>query len=201
MSPSRSRRAPTQQRALDTRQRIVDAAAALFASSGVAATSTNRIAAHARMSIGSLYRYFANKEQIVDVVRAQVAAALEEAFTAAALSGVTLPPREGIALGIRGIVTAIGAHRELLRALLADARVEGLGFEAVDQRLQLLTRAYLLHHLGPRPDAELDERAYVMVSVGLAAAYRIGHTPPPGLDTDRLVDETAHLLAAWIADS
>ncbi|MGW1208096.1 TetR/AcrR family transcriptional regulator [Streptomyces sp. NPDC002499] len=59
------RRKPRQVRAELTRDRILTAAAHVFAEHGYAAGTTNRIAEHARISIGSLYQYFPNKDAIL----------------------------------------------------------------------------------------------------------------------------------------
>ncbi|XVV15356.1 TetR/AcrR family transcriptional regulator [Actinoplanes sp. CA-131856] len=59
------RRKPRQVRAELTRERILAAAAHVFAEHGYAAGTTNRIAERARVSIGSLYQYFPNKESIL----------------------------------------------------------------------------------------------------------------------------------------
>ncbi|WP_233625457.1 TetR/AcrR family transcriptional regulator [Actinoplanes sp. ATCC 53533] len=48
-----------------TRERILTAAAHVFAEHGYAAGTTNRIAERARISIGSLYQYFPNKDAIL----------------------------------------------------------------------------------------------------------------------------------------
>ncbi|WP_460516008.1 TetR/AcrR family transcriptional regulator [Flindersiella endophytica] len=48
-----------------TRDRILTAAAHVFAEHGYAAGTTNRIAERARISIGSLYQYFPNKDAIL----------------------------------------------------------------------------------------------------------------------------------------
>ena len=59
-----------QHRAVETRARILDAAARVFSRHGYAAGTTNRIAAEARLSVGSLYQYFPNKDAIlVELVR------------------------------------------------------------------------------------------------------------------------------------
>ncbi|MGY1941755.1 TetR/AcrR family transcriptional regulator, partial [Nocardia gipuzkoensis] len=63
---ARQRRRPTQQRAKETREQILDTAARLFGESGIAETSTNRIAAEAGLSIGTVYRYFPDRTAIVD---------------------------------------------------------------------------------------------------------------------------------------
>ena len=59
------RRKPRQVRAELTRERILTAAAHVFAEHGYAAGTTNRIAERARISIGSLYQYFPNKDTIL----------------------------------------------------------------------------------------------------------------------------------------
>ncbi|MFD3482212.1 TetR/AcrR family transcriptional regulator [Streptomyces sp. NPDC058665] len=59
------RRKPRQVRAELTRERILTAAAHVFAEHGYAAGTTNRIAESARISIGSLYQYFPNKDAIL----------------------------------------------------------------------------------------------------------------------------------------
>lgn len=59
------RRKPRQVRAELTRERILNSAAHVFAEYGYAAGTTNRIAEHAHMSIGSLYQYFPNKDAIL----------------------------------------------------------------------------------------------------------------------------------------
>lgn len=59
------RRKPRQVRAELTRDRILTAAAHVFSEHGYAAGTTNRIAERARVSIGSLYQYFPNKDSIL----------------------------------------------------------------------------------------------------------------------------------------
>ncbi|MEV0056747.1 TetR/AcrR family transcriptional regulator [Saccharopolyspora shandongensis] len=59
------RKQPRQVRAELTRQRILAAAAHIFAEYGYAAGTTNRIAERARISIGSLYQYYPNKDAIL----------------------------------------------------------------------------------------------------------------------------------------
>jgi AcrR family transcriptional regulator len=59
------RRKPRQVRAELTRERILTAAAHVFVEYGYAAGTTNRIAERARISIGSLYQYFPNKDAIL----------------------------------------------------------------------------------------------------------------------------------------
>ncbi|MFI7132637.1 TetR/AcrR family transcriptional regulator [Nonomuraea sp. NPDC050153] len=59
------RKQPRQARAELTRRRILKAAAHVFTEYGYAAGTTNRIAERARVSIGSLYQYYPNKDAIL----------------------------------------------------------------------------------------------------------------------------------------
>ena len=58
------RRSPVQGRSRRTVERILDAAAHVFAERGYAAT-TNQVAEQAGLSIGSLYQYFRDKDELL----------------------------------------------------------------------------------------------------------------------------------------
>ncbi|MFD1532384.1 TetR/AcrR family transcriptional regulator [Pseudonocardia aurantiaca] len=62
---------------------ILDAALDLFAEVGYEAASTNRIAAKAGISPGSLYQFFANKEAIAEALSARLAEAMRAAYAPA----------------------------------------------------------------------------------------------------------------------
>lgn len=116
------RRKPRQVRAELTRERILTAAAHVFAEYGYAAGTTNRIAEHARVSIGSLYQYFPNKDAILAELVAQHID--RGAWTQA--DQLDLSPGS-LETTVRALVRdAIDNHREdpkLLRIMLEEASV------------------------------------------------------------------------------
>ena len=59
------RREPRQSRSIETYNSVLQAAAELFAESGYEQTTTHQIARRAGISVGALYRYFADKQVIV----------------------------------------------------------------------------------------------------------------------------------------
>lgn len=59
------RHQPKQVRSLETFNSILESAAEMFAEKGYDQTTTHQIAAHASVSVGALYRYFADKEAIL----------------------------------------------------------------------------------------------------------------------------------------
>ena len=71
------RRAPVQERSRQTVTRILDAAAAIADEQGVDAATTRAIADRAGVSPPSLYRFFADREAILDELLEQHCAALD----------------------------------------------------------------------------------------------------------------------------
>lgn len=68
--PPVGRRSPVQGRSRRTVERILDAAAHVFAERGYAAT-TNQVAEQAGLSIGSLYQYFRDKDELLVALHAR----------------------------------------------------------------------------------------------------------------------------------
>ena len=78
------RHVPQQRRSQERVERILDAAAALLEEQGVAAVSTRSVAERAGVSVGSLYRFFADVDDILRAVALRHVAWLGETLTAAA---------------------------------------------------------------------------------------------------------------------
>lgn len=78
MAKPPSRRVPKQPRSQERYDRILGEAANLFVQKGFDGTTTNEIARHADISIGSLYQYFDNKDGIVEALTARYVASLQE---------------------------------------------------------------------------------------------------------------------------
>ena len=70
-SPITPRKTPTQGRAHFTVNAILEATAHILREEGYEQLNTNRVAARAGISIGSLYQYFSNKETLIAELRRQ----------------------------------------------------------------------------------------------------------------------------------
>jgi len=122
--PLNPRKTPLQARAVETRGRILDAAARVFSRHGYAAGTTNRIAAEAGLSIGSLYQYFPNKDAIlVSLVRAHVAEGTDAVL--AAVDDARRLPAEDLSGRVRRLVDALvdvhAADPDLHQVLFEEA--------------------------------------------------------------------------------
>lgn len=65
MTPTATRRRPTQQRAIERVEHILSVAEDMIVERGVGELKTNEIAARAGVPVGSLYQYFAGVEELV----------------------------------------------------------------------------------------------------------------------------------------
>lgn len=83
------RTTPKQQRGIDTRARLVEAANAVYEREGRDSLKTQDVQKESGLSIGTLYRYFSNRAEILEAVMAyRVSQGLEEAPEAAQASPV-----------------------------------------------------------------------------------------------------------------
>jgi len=64
--PAAERRQPKQSRSVETWNGILEAAASIYAERGYEQATTHQIAAEAGVSVGALYRYFADKQAILE---------------------------------------------------------------------------------------------------------------------------------------
>jgi AcrR family transcriptional regulator len=67
------REVPTSARAQATRQRVLDAAKELVATEGVDALDTRLVAARAGASIGTVYRFWRNKHDLLQEIHPELA--------------------------------------------------------------------------------------------------------------------------------
>lgn len=193
-----ARKKPKQERSVAMVEALLEAAARVFVKEGYAKATTNRIAAAAGVSVGSLYQYFPSKDAIaVELLRryrdglvALVASRLEDA------SRETFPRivRDLLRdlLHAEGINPAL--HRVLIEQVLrTSARKEMLGFE---ERLEeVIVRALEASDAGVGLNHELA--AFILVRVVLAIVQSVV-VDRPRLNTPELVDELTRLVVGYV---
>lgn len=126
--PAAVKASPVQRRAYKTRALLLETVEALVAERGATAVTTTEIAARAGVSVGTLYRYFTDREELLlaayDATVERIVAACGQALSklpcdlsmeaaARALLGVYLDAAE-----------AIPAHAGLLKAMRAIRTIE-----------------------------------------------------------------------------
>lgn len=172
------RKTPQQARSRETVERILAAGRAVLTDDGYDAFSTNRVAAVAGISPGSLYQYFADKTSILDQVIDRYWDEVSERITAALAERIG---GAGVSM-IRSVADALLASLEedpaLLRVLVEElpAARNRARHAALVARVRDLTAAYL----GGRP-AEIGR-------------------PDPGVAAWVLVVAIENIALRWVLD-
>ncbi|MBF6189696.1 TetR/AcrR family transcriptional regulator [Nocardia implantans] len=191
------RRRPAQARAKATREHILDTAARLFGERGIANTSTNRIAAEAGVSIGTVYRYFADRGVLVEELLERLLETVERRFTQRVfdVSGKTM---QQVAADILGVITEeLVANAKLVRALVAGVQFYSSGIPEFEPRLRLLVKVMLIQMLGPGDDHEYDVMTFVVINTGFAAVLRASALEVDDPVRAEAIDMTARMIGAW----
>jgi AcrR family transcriptional regulator len=192
--PKRPRRKAKQSRAHETVDAILEAAAQVLAKHGYAAATTNRIARVAGVSIGTVYEYFARKEDVFETLIQREMDAL-----VAAIRGQELDPEAPIDQQLRDVTaSAMASMRhgpELFRSL---DQVPGATFRrtlaGARQLVIAFVRQLLEEHRRELHVDDLDLAAFVVVS----AIEGIGANSSREVFDERLAQEIQTLLRAYL---
>lgn len=191
-----ARRSPVQDRSRAMVDRLLEAATTVLAERGYAGLTTNRVAAAAGVSVGSLYRYFEDKDDLVRELRVRSTDDILTDLTAAMSAAVSLPTRDAIRQVLATLVAALQRHRALTSALVNEVPLGAQSnvLPEVEQQLARFTRMFVAVHAPHLSPAEAEARIYLALGVALSTCLRIALEPPQGIAEARLVDLTADLL-------
>ncbi|GAA1142421.1 TetR/AcrR family transcriptional regulator [Ornithinicoccus hortensis] len=114
---------PTTRKGLRTRQSIVEAGRGVFARDGFVSARMGDIAEAAGLSMGGLYRYFANKEDVFEAVIADVHEGLFQASVSTNHDFRT-EPYEALLEANRGYLQRYYEYRDVMRAFMEAAHVD-----------------------------------------------------------------------------
>ena len=201
--PKSARKIASQKRSRATVDALIEATARILVKEGYDRASTNRIAAAAGVSIGSLYQYFPNKEALVAAVLERHTQELSQVIRATLLEVVARP----IAIAVRELVAAaIDGHRvdpKLHRVLAEEVphtgRLENI--DAVQRQAILFVRSYLEAHRDEIEVEDLDLAAFVTVTTVEALTHSAVLHRPDILADDKaeaFVDEVTGLVLRYL---
>ena len=198
-----NRAVPQQERSQRRYDAILDAGAAVFAERGVEAATMQEIAERAETSIGSVYRFFADKEAlfraVVDRVAANDRELMETIFSSAFDEPLSkLIDRVVDVYAERNALEpdwyAIWNHLNLRQPTGEfDQGLQGLRNEQL-RRLQVLIR-YYAPHLDTARGEIISTTIWCLVTGMLAAAQR-----QPSPMREQLLEETKRLLRSYARD-
>ena len=99
-------------------ERILDAATRVLEDVGYHGASTNRIAAEAGVSPGSVYQYFTDKDEIVATIIKRLIDDFAEGIAPALRHAATLDPATGVRTVLEAVLDVLERDAVLLRALV-----------------------------------------------------------------------------------
>ena len=119
------RRVPVQERSNDTVNQILDAASALLATHPLDQITTSRIAAQANVSVGGLYRFFPDKQTIIDAIAVRRVGEFQKAVEARLATSTAIDGPSLLDLMIDTYVDFLGKHPDF-RAIALGRHVSAL---------------------------------------------------------------------------
>ena len=197
------RRSPVQRRSRETVDAIVEASARVLARHGYAAATTNRIAARAGVSIGSLYEYFPDKDSVLAALLerhtseggAEVLAALEGAIARRAPLRELL--QELVAALLRQHRRSPELHRVLFEEMPHPPGADACVLRLEDALAHGLRAALEADPGCAAPDPDLA--AHLVVQTAEALAHRFVLHGIHGMPEARFAEEVTELLMRYLA--
>lgn len=184
--------APRQRRAVATRAALLAAVERIVAEAGPDALTTTRLAEESRVAVGTIYRYFSGREELLlaayDATVLRIVAACRDAMEAMPRD---LPAAEAARRLLRlylAAAEAIPAHSGLLKAMRAIRPIEAdqTGSAAIDMARDLISPA--LERFLPDAGAIDTERLHFMnVLVGTLVDFYL--VTPDGQAKERIAAE------------
>ncbi len=189
------RKLPKQDRARATVEAVIEATARILSKEGRSRLSTNRVAALAGVSVGSLYQYFPNKEALVAELRRRYDRRFMDRMTGEVARFGALPLRDAVRAFMRFMIE-IHAEDPRLHNELAAAVPD---FER--EYLEKFVLAYLETRRDEIRPADLELATYVCLQVGEAVTHGTALHRPELLQDERFADEVCELLLRYLQKS
>lgn len=202
-SPTAPRHKPQQERAQDTVEIILEATVRVMTKEGYGRTTTNRIAAMAGVSIGTLYRYFPSKDALLAALYRRYS---EETLThiAATIHAMRSAP---LAEALRAVI------KEEFRSHLGDAPVHRILSERVLQtdahahhdvileRYVQLVREELALRRAEIGDVDPNRTAFILVHIIHSLSHAALQHRPAYFTDEVYLEECVQLALSYLTRS
>lgn len=188
----KQRRTPRQARAENTIDAILDAAFQLLEINGPDKLTTNHVARRAGVSIGTLYQYFACKQDILAALAQRRAGAVRDAIAETIIRN---PDVSSVRTIVQALMTGFEGSPATRQALL-----DAMFLRGGDSVLMHHHQAFLAAIAG-RARLQVDltpESAFVLTHAAISLLRAAAAEQELGLDPARLEDELVRLMEAYV---
>jgi len=204
---SASRRAPLQPRSVQTIQRVVHAASSLLCRLPLEEVTTTRIAVEAGVSVGALYRFFPDKQSIVDAVAVRHVGRFRRELESKVLPAIErelrnlaeFQPARLLNMVVDAYVLYLDENPDFraisFERLISAATKEQEASPAVG--LPALLKNFMLEQLAIPNTPALDLMLRVVTEAGerlIAFAFE----QPTREERDRIIDEMKRMLSGYL---
>jgi AcrR family transcriptional regulator len=198
-TPDRLRRLPQQQRSREKLRRVLDAAEDILAREGAEAFTTVHVAEAAGISVGSLYRYFPDKDAIVEALAVRYWSDFDDLVAGVAEADEREPFGDPAGAVLEVLAAGFRARPGFLALWYGGLRSERIRDATRQARTAIASsiERMLETHWPDAPAADRMTAAAMVVLAGdglLREAFRRDRDGDP-----RVLDEASQMLAAYIA--
>jgi AcrR family transcriptional regulator len=200
------RKPASQKRSRQTVDALLEATARVLIKEGYDRASTNKIAAAAGVSIGSLYQYFPSKEALVAAVidrhMQELLQVVRDALVKVAARPIEVAARELVSVMIDAHRVNPKLHRVLAEQTPRTGRLENI--QAMEREAYALVRGYLEAHRDELDVADPDVAAFICVTTVEALTHAAVVCRPESLGdaaAGRLVDEVTRLVVRYLRNT
>lgn len=199
------RKKPSQERAQATVDAILAATAHILVSEGFEKLSTNKVAAKAGVSIGSLYQYFPSKEALVAALGERhhdemmsVVGGYLMGLDAAKHPSEELPRIIGLTVDAMFDAHALNPA---LHRVLSEEIPRAVLHQHLEQSAMVLVRALLDEHKAVLGVRDVDAATFLLVSSVESAAHNAVLHRPDLVANRRLRDELCAMIGRYLLPS
>jgi AcrR family transcriptional regulator len=203
---TKPRKSASQARSRLTIDALLEATARVLTKEGYDRASTNKIAAVAGVSIGSLYQYFPSKEALVAAVidrhMHDMLQLVRDALAKAATRPIEVAARDLVSIMLDAHRIDPKLHRVLVEQVPRTRRLENI--ESIERETFGLVRDYLEAHRDQLDVADPDVAAFVCVTAVEALTHAAVVRRPEILTDEkaiRLVDDVTRLIVRYLRKS
>ncbi|MGX7693371.1 TetR/AcrR family transcriptional regulator [Gordonia polyisoprenivorans] len=197
---ARTRVAPRQPRAFAMRRRLLDATTTLLAERPDGLPTTQDIADHCDVSIGTVYRYFADVGDILFDLRQEAIQQISSDLAVGIGQAIDAEPLAAITAVVDALTSSFERHAPVIAASLAGDNAEfGSAWAQIEAPLVPLGRILPTRFRPDLSPAELDDLVFLTMGATASLCLRVALARPATADRRRLVDTCARMLLAAFA--
>lgn len=195
MAKSTGRAAPQQKRAVAMRERLlVDAVRLLEQRPGTRPT-TQQLADKSHVSIGTVYRYFASMDALVDELRAYAIRDITTDLATGVGTALGQEPMDAMLTVVEALTSSFERHKPVLSVTMTAAD-DGQLWPDVEGPLVPLARVIPARLRPDLSERELDDLVFLTMGATASLCLRIALFRAPSSDRDALVAAAARMLLA-----